>query len=525
MSFAYIFLVGSALAFLFIVAIYAAQNRAVAGAKAYILQIVCVTIWSIGSLLEMLSQSEHQMLLWRNIQQIGVFLIPVACVYFAVDYAQFNKLKKYIPLLLIISVSAIVLIFTDSRLHLMRTGYLVSYSPLFGKALSVQQTTLGKILVAYNYLLALISLVILFIFSRQVSKSLRRQVMFILVATGLVFLLGFLKSAFLEGTRINIPIVIIYLPGSIILFYNLFKNNFFRVSPVAREKVFDVVEMGILVTDASGMIADLNPFAVQLLRSPFGIYESINGKRMDAVFADFPDWLAQTKVNVVSEVELHLSHPDEYFIHIRIYPLQSGKGDFLGSVSIMSDVTAVRREEFALKTKAETDSLTGLLNRESFLAELSAELQANARSGAFVSVLMMDLDKFKSINDTYGHDAGDRVLIAFAELLKNTLRHEDIVARLGGDEFVALLPGIAKREAVEIANRILASAASERVPNGTGAGIPLIVSIGICDNAEQKAAEVILKCADQAMYLAKNSSGNCCVEWSLSPQIDQLRGT
>lgn len=515
MSIAYIFIVGSALVFLFIIATYANQNRTIAGSKAFIAQIICISIWSIGSLLEMLSQTEQGMLFWRNIQQIGVFLIPVACVYFSIDYAQYHKLRKYIPLLLIVSVSAIVLIFTDSKLHLMRTGYLVSYSPFFGKALSVQQTLLGKLLVTYNYLLALISLVILFIFSRQVSRALRRQVWFILIATGMVFVLGFLKSAFIEGTSINIPIVIIYLPGSIILFYNLFKNNFFRVSPIAREKVFDVVEMGLIVTDATGMIADINPFAIQLLRSPFGIEQRIDGMRMDTVFAEFPDWLAQTKQNVVSEVELHLSHPDEYFIHIRIYPLQSSKGVFLGSVSIMSDVTAVRQQEFALKTKAETDSLTGLLNRESFLLEFSVQLQKSALSGVPVSLLMMDLDKFKSINDTYGHNMGDHVLSAYADLLRKVLRSEDIVARLGGDEFVALLPGIAKREAIEIANRILLYAKDERVLNETGTSIPLVVSIGVCDNAGNATADVILECADQAMYRAKNGSGNCCVEWSL----------
>lgn len=515
MSIAYIFLVGSALAFLFIVAIYAIHNRTVTGAKAYILQIVCVTIWSIGSLLEMLSQSEHQMLLWRNIQQIGVFLIPVACVYFAVDYAQYNNLKKYIPLLLIVSVSAILLIFSDEKTHLMRTGYLISYSPFFGKALSVHQTLLGKLLVTYNYLLALISLVILFIFSRQVSRALRRQVWFILIATGLVFVLGFLKSAFLEGTSINIPIVIIYLPGSIILFYNLFQNNLFRVSPIAREKVFDVVEMGILVTDASGMIADINPFAAHMLHPTFEITEHIGGKPVDTVFASFPDWLNQIKQNTVGEVELHLLQPREHYIQIRVYPLLSGKDVYVGSVSIMSDTTADRLQEFALKAKAETDSLTGLLNRESFQEAFAAQFRQCTRTGSFFSVLMMDLDKFKNINDTYGHDTGDRVLVAFAELLKAALRHEDSVARLGGDEFVALLPGIAKREATEIANRILRSAKAEKVSCGSESGIPLVVSIGICDNVCAASEDAILKAADQAMYLAKNSSGNCCVEWSL----------
>ncbi|MPN64470.1 putative diguanylate cyclase DgcQ [bioreactor metagenome] len=128
---------------------------------------------------------------------------------------------------------------------------------------------------------------------------------------------------------------------------------------------------------------------------------------------------------------------------------------------------------------------------------------------------MMDLDKFKSINDTYGHDTGDRVLVAFAELLTGTLRHEDAIARLGGDEFVALLPGIAKREATEIANRILRSAEAQSVSCGAKCDIPLVVSIGICDNASAASADAMLKAADQAMYQAKNGSGNCCVEWSL----------
>ena len=513
MSIAYIFIVGSALVFLFIIATYANQNRTIAGSKAFIAQIICISIWSIGSLLEMLSQTEQGMLFWRNIQQIGIFLLPVACIYFAVEYTQYTKLKRFLPLMSIVPILAVILIFSDSTTHLMRIGYIVSYSPLFGKALSVQQTNLGRIFAAYNYLLVLITMVILYVFSRKVAKTLRRQVILILVATGLVFVLGFIKTAFLEGTSINVPIVIMNLPGSIILFYNLYKNNFFRVSPVAWEKVFDVVEMGIIVTDATGMIADINPFAIQLLRSPFGIEQRIDGMRMDTVFAEYPDWLTQTKQNVVGEVELHLSHPDEYFIHIRIYPLQSSKGVFLGSVSIMSDVTAVRQQEFALKTKAETDSLTGLLNRESFLLEFSVQLQKSALSGVPVSLLMMDLDKFKSINDTYGHNTGDRVLSAYADLLRKVLRNEDIVARLGGDEFVALLPGIAKREAIEIANRILLYAKGKHVPNETGTSIPLVVSIGVCDNAGNATADVILECADQAMYQAKNQSGNRALAW------------
>ncbi len=505
---AYLFIVGSSLAFLFVVLVYALKNRSVAGSKAFLLQIICVTIWSVGSLLEMLSASEQSMLLWRNIEQIGIFLLPVAFVYFSLDYAHYDKLKKYLPFLLIISVTAIVLIFTDSKTHIMRNGYIISYSPLFGKALSVSQTTTGKVLVAYNYLLALISLVILFVFSRQVNRSMRRQVMLTFLATGLVFFLSFLKAAFLEGTSINIPIVTIYLPGGLILFYNLYRNDFFRVSPIARDKIFDVIEMGIIVTDRSGMIADINPSATQILQSCFSVDTKLSGKKMEEMFATYPEWIEMTKTFSAGEIELKLENDRLCYIHILVYPLQSNRGVSIGSVTIMRDVTVLRMQEFALKAKAETDSLTGLMNRDSFMAAFQQKLKDAAQNGEHISVLMMDLDKFKDINDTCGHNSGDRVLQAFAEVLKTVLRHEDAIARFGGDEFVAILPGVAKKEANEIAGRILNAVNRKVVVLENGTEIQLRLSIGICDNETITSEETMLKFADRAMYAAKNNSGN-----------------
>lgn len=513
MELSYIFIVGSSLTLLFIVAISAVINIKVAGSKAFLLQIVFVAIWSIGSLLEMLSTTEQEMLLWRNIEQIGVFLLPVACVYFSVDYARYDRLKKYLPLLLIVPVAAIVLIFTDSSTHIMRSGYTISTSPLFGEALSVHQTVTGVLFVSYNYLLVFISLVILFIFSRQISRGLRRQVILVLVATGLVFVLAFFKTAFLEGTRINLPIVTIYLPSGLIMFYNLYKNEFFRVSPIARDKVFDVVEMGLLVTDVSGTIVDLNPYANRILRDSFGIQKNLSGKRIDEVFREFPEWVELVLPCASGETELQIAEKGLCLIHLRVYPLQSHRGISLGSVTIMRDVTDVRRQEFALKRKAETDSLTGLLNRDSFLKALAEELRNSAKSGTRVSVMMMDLDKFKQVNDTHGHINGDRVLKAVSSVLKSVLRQEDAVARIGGDEFAAILPNTDCKEAAVIADRILAAAGRKAVTLDTQVTIPLKLSIGICDDSARTTADEMLKHADLAMYQAKSCSGNRSVTW------------
>lgn len=515
MVFAYIFTVGCSLVVLFAIFIHAEKNRNVAGSKAFLWQIVFVSVWAVGSLMELLSPTEQGMLFWRNVEQVGVFLLPVTCVYFSVEYARYNWQKKHLALLLIVPIVALALIFTDSATHIMRYGYVVSNSPLFGKALSVRSTPTGMAFVSYNFILAFVSLIILFAFSRQIARNMRRQVIYVLMAMALIFLFGLLKTAFLEGTSVNIPIVVLYLPGSLILYYNLYRNNFFYVSPIARDKVFDVIEQGIVVTDGSGTIVDKNPFAVNLLGSFFGIREELVGKKISEVFGEYPKWAEFAQNNVAGELEAEKSNENgrPHFIHIRAYPLQSVKGAPVGSVTIIRDITATRLQEFALINKAERDSMTGLLNRNGFMDAFARIFTESAKTEECVSVLMMDLDKFKEINDTFGHDTGDRVITELGDLLRGALRQKDAIGRIGGDEFAAILPGVSSAEAMVIANRVLKIAGKRGVYLEEGTCVRFTLSIGICDNKDVKLAEDILKCADKAMYMAKNKTRNCCVAW------------
>jgi diguanylate cyclase (GGDEF)-like protein len=503
MALLYIFVVGSSLALLFTVLFYALRNLDIPGSKAYALQIVFVTIWSIGSLLEMVSATEQAMLFWRNFEQIGVFLLPVACVYFAIDYAGYDKLKKFLPLLLIIPIAAIILIFTDSYTHLMRTGYTVTYNKLFGNAVSVDQTPLGVMFVAYNYVLVFIALVTLFVFSRQIAKSQRGQVLLVLFATALVFILAFFKTAFLEGTQINLPIVTIYLPGSLILFYNLYRNKFFQLTPIAREKVFDVIEVGIIVTHNKGVVTDMNPYARKILLSCMGLTQSPVGADVRNLFPAYPEWVRIMQSCTSGTLELVIGTEEPCYIEVRVFPLQSNSGRPIGAVTLLRDMTQLRIQEFALRTRAETDFLTSLMNRDSFLKEFDHLLREHDAAGKPLSVLMMDLDKFKIINDTYGHDTGDRVLKAVANVLKATLRQNDAIARIGGDEFAAVLPNVDKSGAAEIADRIIQAASEQLVIIDPQMSIPLRLSIGICDNSELRSADDMLKQADKGMYIAK----------------------
>jgi diguanylate cyclase (GGDEF)-like protein len=129
----------------------------------------------------------------------------------------------------------------------------------------------------------------------------------------------------------------------------------------------------------------------------------------------------------------------------------------------------------------------------------------------------LDLDRFKSVNDTYGHVNGDRVLALFADLLRGALRQQDAIGRIGGDEFAAALPGVGRTEAFAIAERIRQKAEGQGVEMEDGETLHFTVSIGICDSVDclnrgvKPQAVDLIKVADKAMYKAKKISRNCCV--------------
>jgi diguanylate cyclase (GGDEF)-like protein len=155
------------------------------------------------------------------------------------------------------------------------------------------------------------------------------------------------------------------------------------------------------------------------------------------------------------------------------------------------------------------DGLTGLYNRGYFDERLVAEVSYGARHNSGLALLMIDVDHFKTINDTYGHIAGDGVLRSLGERLKKATRIEDVVARYGGEEFVILARGIDRRGALTFAERIKNTVSRDALPWDQGA-VPVTVSIGIAqfDPKNVVAANDLLSSADEALYTAKKAGRN-----------------
>lgn len=173
------------------------------------------------------------------------------------------------------------------------------------------------------------------------------------------------------------------------------------------------------------------------------------------------------------------------------------------------NITERKEMETQLQKLARTDPLTGLFNRREFLERLELEVEKATRLSHYSAVLLMlDLDFFKQINDTYGHATGDAVLKAVAEILHNTSRAIDVPARLGGEEFAVLLSGADKNEALAIAERLREQVAKIVIDHEAGP-VTITVSIGAASlSADDINGEAVLHRADTALYEAKDKGRN-----------------
>lgn len=167
-------------------------------------------------------------------------------------------------------------------------------------------------------------------------------------------------------------------------------------------------------------------------------------------------------------------------------------------------IVRLRRLNAEIKRLSSTDVLTGLYNRGELYARFPVELERAARHGRPLSLLLLDVDHFKQVNDELGHPAGDAVLVAIAGLIASTTRTTDIVCRWGGEEFLALCPETSLEQALALAERIRSGVES----GGFVGHRRMTVSIGVAALAPGESAEALVKRADEALYLCKNEGRN-----------------
>lgn len=172
------------------------------------------------------------------------------------------------------------------------------------------------------------------------------------------------------------------------------------------------------------------------------------------------------------------------------------------------DITLRKQRETSLQLQAQRDSLTMAWNRRYFETEALKRIEDSIKNSQNFSLLLLDADKFKRINDTYGHKTGDKVLIELAEICRKSLRDDDMVVRFGGEEFVVYLSNTNTEGALSVAERLRKTIENASVKSEDGELISFTVSIGVVSSENTSSLEVLLRQVDDAMYLAKHNGRN-----------------
>jgi diguanylate cyclase (GGDEF)-like protein/PAS domain S-box-containing protein len=272
--------------------------------------------------------------------------------------------------------------------------------------------------------------------------------------------------------------------------------------------VFEKADTGILVIDRHGAVQSCNPAFVRIL----GPAAAEPGALLSDLLAPHAPLVAALIENSREsgqprDADLEIGLPGsrgKVWVELSVNPL----GPNLLQ-ALVNDITERKRAESVAQELASRDTLTGLLNRRGFDAAL-AKLHTPSRGDVHFALLQIDLDRFKSVNDTHGHEAGDQVLREVARIFERCVRRSDVVARMGGDEFAVLLPGIeSAAKAEELAKNIIAGV-SQPIDVGGGRVAQIGASIGIAFADEpQEAAAALLRRADSAMYAAKQAGRGC----------------
>lgn len=268
--------------------------------------------------------------------------------------------------------------------------------------------------------------------------------------------------------------------------------------------LFELVDDGVLL-DKNGRLLDASHRTCEWL----GI------KRVDLLEKDLQElqagdpWPAEVPPEGIS-FEAHILHGDRSALPVRVSRSLVHAGEQTLALTLLRDLSETRRTEKQLRHLLTTDELTGVCNRRQYLSLTDKEFKRSRRTGEFFAVIMLDIDQFKNINETFGHSAGDQVLKTMAHILQENVRDIDIVGRIGGEEFAITLVVCADMdEAVDTAEKIR-NAIESTVVRSLAGEIKLSVSAGVAILSDaDRNLSIMLHRADQALYAAKAGGRNC----------------
>ena len=495
-----------------IVLFYALTRMKVSGSKHLAFVMAVTLVWTLGAFIELLRNDVGWKLFWHNFAQVGEALLPISLLNFAMYYVgKPDKQRRCVSI--IVSAIAIPLLL----LLLTNHGALQEHASVaYGgdvHSLDVRYTQLGLLLLSYAPMVNFSALVILAGGAVRSAHIVKRQILFVLFGVAIPVLFLTARTFFGIDALLFIPPPIAFIPMGLAMAWSMYRYHMATISPIARNRVFDVIDEGIVVCDHRGHVIDVNKSAVHILCAPSmdpKTQRDISGQRIaplvgESIRRHCPEW--HSLFTNVQDGSLSFELPDRDGLDrnyaVQFYPLYDRSERLIGSISVIRDVTKDLQYQRVLETRAEVDQMTGLLNKSTFE---SRAIERISQNGSESVLFLIDIDHFKRVNDTYGHRVGDGVIQRLGTILQSATNEDDLLGRLGGDEFAIVFTNVQEEHIDDIAERIRHMVAEASFEYDD---LHVTVSIGITRRAGgDDRYEELFSRADEALYRAKARGRN-----------------
>lgn len=480
------------------------------GLRAFIVSSAASAVYTFAFALELSGNSMEQIKFWIKLEYLGMPYIAPSSLLMIMHFVGLEKLvsKKLLVLLYSVPVISTVLVWTNDSHHLFYKSIYFrgdAPTPLVDIVMGPWYIVQGSL--TFGCMLAGMCL-ILWRWGRM-RRAYLRQMLIIFVGQFLPALGAFLYLMDLTPYGTD-PVPVVMSVTSSLYIWAILSRGMLTAAPIARENLFESMRDGVLVMDLSDKLVDYNRAAAEMLED---LDAAAIGRPLAQLFLpagkEAVDYVMNSNPQISEEQELvwHSGGEVRYY-QIRSSPVQKHDGHLAGRMIMLIDVTERTLLQEKLLQLATIDSLTGIYNRPHFMELSRQRLQEAANSAAPFSVILLDIDFFKSINDRYGHHHGDMALQHVVSVCRQHVREGDVFGRYGGEEFVLSLPGAPLKEAALISDRIRRDIEQSTFSTITGT-ITITASFGVTEAFRRSISlEELLSEADHALYSSKRNGRN-----------------
>lgn len=491
-------------------AIYAWRRRFVPGAFMLSLVLLTNTGWLISSSLELISPTAQTTIFIAKLSYLFILSGPIFSLGFILQYSEKPKWASFPRFLLLFILPTITffLVQTNEMHGLIWSSY--SVVPVNQDLQVLRISSYGLwfwIQVIYTYVLIFTSIFKVATYHFQLDILYRLQSRWLLLGAAIPLIFNVIYILRLIPTLKKDFSPLAFAFSSLAYAIGIFRHRFLEITPIARNIIIENMQESMIVIDRANQIIDINPAARSLLLfSP----TEIIGTPLATCLPEAAPLLSKDKPqNQIIEFSIERDKTKS-LLEVKLSIIKNAKGEELGYLLTLQDITERKQLFQEIERLASTDTLTNLNNRRHLFTLGEKEIARACRYKHPLSLLIIDIDHFKQINDTYGHLTGDQILQMFSSSLLSTFRSVDIIGRYGGDEFIVILPETPPEAAHATAVRLCETIANRRWQTTIGE-IHFTLSIGISTETDVKndaTLSTLLDRADRALYLAKSRGRN-----------------